>query len=801
MEHPIQGQFAVLPIRNTVIFPGVALPLRVGRPASRHAIEQAQAQSSGQDGSWVLVIAQTRDQAEARVEDLYRVGTLCRLEKVKGDSTDGLQIIVRGVARMKVQEYVEKNEKGRVWIEARAEAWSDVHDADDATEGALLASLKGVAKEILELLPAETEGLAELIDTISDPVYLMNLCAGNLELPVATRQQILETVSVKSRALRLLELMQAQKEGLEVRTQIRQRMSNKMGKQQRDAILREQLRTIREELGEGGDDVEKAGEDYRTWIEAAAMPEATRKIALDELKRMEAIGNASPESHVIRNYLDLLCALPWSRSASVPGLGDGGGGVEGIDLVAARAQLDADHFGLEKIKKRIIQSLAVMKLKKSSRGSILLFVGPPGVGKTSLGESIARVLGREFVRVSLGGVRDDAEIRGHRRTYVGAMPGRIIQGIKRAGQNNPVMMLDEIDKMGRGYQGDPAAAMLEVLDPGQNGTFLDHYLDVTFDLSKVLFIATANSLDTIPAPLLDRMEVIELSGYTSGEKKSIALRHLLPKQLKEFGLTLDQLELSGEALSQLIQGYTREAGVRQLQRELASLCRAATEEVLAPNASLPVRVDPAKLEELLGPERFVHEAASPHAPPGVVTGLAWTPQGGEILFVESTLMPGTGRLILTGQLGEVMKESAQIALSLVRSRLSGLAGLADLDKKDIHIHVPAGAIPKDGPSAGITMLTTIASVVSGKSVDSTLAMTGEVTLRGAVTPVGGIKEKLIAAHRAGIKRVLISQRNFRDLRELPEEVRAGLDIQTVETVSDVLRQALGIEELAPASVA
>jgi ATP-dependent Lon protease len=434
-----------------------------------------------------------------------------------------------------------------------------------------------------------------------------------------------------------------------------------------------------------------------------------------------------------------------------------------------------------------------MKLKDTTRGSILLFVGPPGVGKTSLGKSIAKALGRKFVRASLGGVRDDAEIRGHRRTYIGAMPGRIVQSIKRAGENNPVIMLDEIDKLARSFQGDPAGALLEVLDPEQNANFLDHYLDTPFDLSKVFFVATANTLETIPGPLLDRMEVIELSGYTTAEKLHIAKNHLVPKQREDHGLKEEQLSITDEALIRLITHYTREAGVRELQRKIAEVCRASTEKVLVPNAQLPVTIALAELEELLGPERYVHEVAERLTPPGVVTGLAWTPQGGEILFVEASLMPGAGRLTLTGQLGDVMKESAQIALSLVRSRLGQVMPGFDYASKDIHIHVPAGAIPKDGPSAGVTMVTTIASLFSGRAVSPKLAMTGEVTLRGAVTPVGGIKEKVIAAHRAGIEKVILPKRNQKDLRDVPEEVKSALKFEFVENVSELLKSALGLE--------
>jgi ATP-dependent Lon protease len=791
MEYPTNGLIPVLPIRNAVIFPNLALPLRVGRSMSVAAVEEAQT-----NGGWILAITQATvtEGAEVRPEELHRVGTLCKIEKLKGSAEDGYQILVRGVARFKIQEFELMRGQTREWLRARAEPWQDVLDTDTETTDALSKSLKTVAQEILALLPADTGQLAELLESIQDPVYLTHLIAANIETSLEKKQELLATVSLKDRALALLDLMQAQKDGLQIKSEIRDKLSHKMGKMQREALLREQMKTIREELGDESDG--KAQDDLKSKIAAAGMPAEVTKMALEELKRFDAIGNASPESHVIRNYLELLCSLPWSKSAA----GEGPGGSRELDLDAARASLDRDHYGLDKIKKRIIQHLAVMKLKKGARGSILLFVGPPGVGKTSLGESIAKALGRKFVRGSLGGVRDDAEIRGHRRTYIGAMPGRIIQGIKRAGENNPVFMLDEIDKLGRGFQGDPASALLEVLDPEQNGTFLDHYLDVPFDLSKVFFIATANSLENIPGPLLDRMEVIDLSGYTTAEKVHIARNHLIPKQLAEFGLTAQQLEIADEALLRLVTHYTREAGVRSLQREIATICRGSTEKVLAQAAELPaqgvvlpIQVDVAALDELLGPERYLHEVAERIVPPGVVTGLAWTPQGGEILFVEASLMPGSGRLTLTGQLGDVMKESAQIALSLVRSKLPVMMPAFEYAKRDIHIHVPAGAIPKDGPSAGVTMLTTIASLFSGRSVSPKLAMTGEVTLRGAVTPVGGIKEKLIAAHRAGIERILLPKRNQRDLGDVPEEVKSQLKIEFVETAAEVLKLALGLD--------
>lgn len=770
----------VLPIRNTVLFPGSAVPIRVGRERSLAAFARAQEPTEAK--GYVLALTQVDQDLdrEPGPADLHRVGTVLQIERARGDKEGGYQLVVRGIKALRVEE-LELVDGG--YLRARGSVLEQKVDVDLKTQDALLASLKELSLEILKRVPGDTSQLEELVKGIQELDYLANLISSNLDLAVDKKQGLLECVSIKEKALQLLEWMQAQKESLDVQNEIRDKLSNKFAKHQRDSILREQLKTIREELGEGSS--EDADDAYRKKIEAAGMPEEAKKVALDELKRLESIGSNSPETHVIRNYLDLLVALPWDKGAPFD--------ADKLDLEAACAVLEADHYGLEKVKKRILQHLAVMKLKKGAKGSIILLVGPPGVGKTSLGQSIAKTLGRKFVRASLGGVRDDSEIRGHRRTYVGAMPGRIIQSIKRAGENNPVMMLDEIDKLGRGFQGDPASALLEVLDPEQNATFHDHYLDVAFDLSKVTFIATANSLETIPLPLLDRMEVIEVTGYTSAEKLHIAKRHLLPKQLEEHGLSSEQMVFADEAMSRLITHYTREAGVRDLQRQIAAVVRGATEKVLAKDAALPVRVDVAVVEEALGPERFVHETANRLAAPGVVTGLAWTPVGGEILFIESQLMPGSGKLMLTGQLGDVMKESAQIALSLVRSRVGPKLPGFDFEKKDIHIHVPSGAIPKDGPSAGVTLLTSLASLFSGRTVSPKLAMTGEITLRGAVTPVGGIKEKVMAAHRAGIERIILCKRNEKDLRDVPEEVKSAIQFEIVETVDELLKAALGIE--------
>ena len=763
----------LLPIRNAVVFPGIALTFLVKRPVGLAALKKAKS-----FGDIVVLVTQHADSGkDPRPEDLYRVGTMAKIERISGSEEQGYQIVVRGIARYQTHAVTQADGS----FITQGEVLSDRQDADTGTINVLFQNLKKLSHEVLELLPSDTSNLSELLDQVDDPTYLSHLAAANLNLPLEQKQELLANVSLKNRLLSLLELMQKQKEMLLLQTEIDQKMSQRLGKLQRDAILREQMKQIQEELGDG---TEKDGEDLKARIEAANMPEEVKKIADQELKRLENQGKASPESHVIRNYIDWLCNMPWNKQSE-----------DSLDLDHARKILDEDHSGLDKIKRRIVQHLAVMKLRKQMRGSILCFVGPPGVGKTSLGQSIAKALGRKFVRASLGGVRDDAEIRGHRRTYIGAMPGRIAQGIKRAGENNPVFMLDEIDKLSHGFQGDPASALLEVLDPEQNKTFMDHYLDVPFDLSNVFFVATANSLESIPAPLLDRMEVIHLSGYTLSEKAEIAKKYLIPKQLKEHGLTEADVQFSSEALMEVISHYTREAGVRNLNRHIGALCRVATEKVLrrtVDNKEVVV-IDPTWLEDAIGAFRYESEVSEERTPPGVVTGLAWTPHGGDILFIEAQKMPGKGGLILTGQLGEVMKESAQIAMSLVRSRLPAFAPGVEYDKTDVHIHVPSGAIPKDGPSAGIAILSALASLYSGRSISPKLAMTGEITLRGAVLPVGGIKEKIIAAHRAGITHVIMSRRNQKDLKDVPEEVKLGLKIEFVDTAADVFRLALGIE--------
>jgi len=626
------------------------MPLVVGRSKSMGAVKEAQAQS----GYMVVVTQRQAATDEPSANDLYKFGTLCKIESVVSLEDNGLQVVVSGIARYRIKDFLTHNN----YFACRGETVADVQGEDAIRRHALFSSLKDLAKEILALVPGAEEPLTHLINRLEDPTHLTNLCAAYLNISISQKQKFLENTSIESRMEQLLELMKKERELLRVQKEIRDKMSERMSKAQRDVFLREQLRAIREELGE---DEGAVKDDIIDRIEKADMPEEVRKVADKEVQRLENLPQASAEYHVIRNYLDWLVEMPWKKASK-----------DTLDLPHAREVLDADHYGLEKVKKRILQYLAVAKMKNNLRGPILCLVGPPGVGKTSLGQSIARALGREFVRTSLGGVRDDAEIRGHRRTYVGAMPGRIVQSLKRVGVNNPVMMLDEIDKLGISFQGDPAAAMLELLDPEQNKAFLDHYLDVPFDLSNVFFVATANVIDTIPGPLRDRLEIIDISSYTTIEKLHIAETYLVPKLLKEHGLDSTQTELPSASIESIITHYTREAGVRELQRKIAAVFRGAAEAIVS-GEKQPVVMTPDRVTQILGPERFYPEVTERTARAGVVTGLAWTPHGGDILFVEASTMPGTGQLKLTGQLGDVMKESALIALSLVRSQAELIA--------------------------------------------------------------------------------------------------------------------------------
>jgi ATP-dependent protease La len=767
------GFTPVIPLRNTVLFPQVTMPLRVGRERSIAALQKSLAENH-----WIVLLTQKNPDSPAEhMEDMYNVGTLAKIESFRMDEDGSYSIFAKAHQRVRVTESHTKNG----FFEVKFEHLADVGELDKKTEQALFDSLLQLSDDLLRLIPGNTRPVSESIHEIHELPTLVHVCSAYSDISVEEKQSLLEITNLKDRSLKLLDLMQALKERLKIQKGIREKLTENFQQGQKESILREQMRVIKEELGEGDNDdiVVKLKEK----IAQAQLPEEAKELAENQIKRIENTNSASPEYQMIRTHLELMAALPWSQSSEH----------SEIDLDKAEAILNEDHFGLDRIKKRILQHLAVMKMRKSAQGSILLFIGPPGVGKTSLGKSIARALGKKYVRVALGGVRDDAEIRGHRRTYIGALPGRIIAGIKKAGENDPVFILDEIDKLTRGYGGDPASAMLEVLDPEQNTNFQDHYLDTPFDLSKVFFIATANSLEGIPLPLLDRMEVVDLSGYTIDEKKQIARKYLWPKQLKEHGLSEDKLILTEEALNQLVSHYTREAGVRDLQRKVAAICKFMTLKIVKEDPTAIHVVDAKDLEDIFGSEKYSSDLIESLLPPGVVTGLAWTPVGGDILFIESAEMRGTGQLLLTGQLGDVMQESVKIALSLLKSRLPLVDPLLDFSRKDIHVHVPAGAIPKDGPSAGITMLTSLASLLLHKPVDPKVAMTGEISLRGSVMPVGGIKEKVIAAHRAGVEEIILCKKNEKDLKEIPESIRKDLKFHFVEDVNEVIKIALGVE--------
>lgn len=765
------GSFPILPLKNTVLYPGVTQALKVGRDKSLKAVDL-----SKEKNNWILTLTQKNpEKTVENVDDLHEIGTLCKIESIKGNHESGYFIVVRGYHRMKVTSFKPETEI----FEAFVERLDDIVDIDKATEKALLESLKLVSKQVLELVPGNTDAVEEMVDAIEDLPLLSHMAAANADIPLAEKQTLLELTHTKDRVMHLLSLLHTFKETLRVQQDIRQKLNSKIGQNQRDHILREQMKTIKEELGEK--DEQGIVETYYKKILEAGLQGDALELANNQVSKLESSNSQSPEFQMIRSHLDFMLSLPWNKSSIQ----------QEIDLEASQTILNEDHYGLDKIKKRILQHLAVLKMKKDKKGSILLFVGPPGVGKTSLGQSIAKALGKKYQRIALGGVRDESEIRGHRRTYIGALPGRILSALKKAGENDAVFVLDEIDKLSRNFAGDPAAALLEVLDPEQNNSFTDHYLEAAFDLSKVMFIATANSLESIPGPLLDRMEMIDLSGYTTAEKMHIAKNHLWPKQLAEHGLTERQLEISDAALMKIISHYTREAGVRDLQRKLGEVCRARCENVLKTNET--VKVDLADIEEIFGAERFTYEVTDHLATPGVVTGLAWTPVGGDILFIESALVPGKGDMILTGQLGDVMKESAQIAKSLVKARLSAMAPTFDFNKFDIHVHLPAGAIPKDGPSAGITLLTSLASLVTRAPMNPRMAMTGEISLRGKVLPVGGIKEKVIAAHRAGVNKIIMSKRNEKDLKDVPEDVKSQIEFTFVEHINEVLSTALKVD--------
>ena len=763
-----------LPISDDVIFPELQTELKVSRRIGETIDSRFR-----QGRRDIVVLSQRSAKESTEYGHFFHTGTRAEILDI-GKIGELYRVRLTITERIEITA-LEFSGSGIIASYRESPEQVDLDDNDHA-------DMVNYVKEVIRELGAKFKGVEQHLKVMEGMTKIQELIAYTMpfiNISVSDKQSLLELDSVKERGLKFLDYLIQQKESISLQIRMAQKFSESANELYRKNVLREQLRAIQKELGEESSKSDKKP-GYREKIDASGMPEDVRDVALEEVQKLESQDSNSPDSHIIRNYLDLLVALPWKS-----------GEYRDIDLEAARKILDDQHYGLEKVKERIIQHLAVMKLKKVKGGSILLLVGPPGTGKTSLGRSVAEALGRKYHRISLGGIRDEADIRGHRRTYVGALPGRIIQGMKKVGEKNPVFVLDEVDKIMVSYSGDPASALLEVLDPEQNDTFADHYLEVPYDLSEVFFIATANSIESIPAALLDRMEAIEVSGYTDREKLHIARRHLLPDVLEDHGLTSEQVKIDDDAIALLIQDYTREAGVRTLKRQLAKVARSSTELIVSENVETPYIVDSKIAADIMGNKKVRHDMAETDNPAGVVTGLAWTPVGGEVLFIEATLMDGHGKLTLTGQLGDVMKESAEISLSLIRSRLAYHGTGVDYDKKDLHIHVPSGAVPKDGPSAGVALLTSLASLITGQKVDPKTAMTGEVTLRGSVMPVGGIKEKVLAAHRAGISRVILPKENEKDLDDVPEEVRKDISFVPVDRVEEVIRETIGIDLPAP----
>ena len=760
----------IVPVRGMVLFPGMALPIALGRPRSIQAAQRAVREQKP-----VGVLMQRNAEAADPIPvDMHRMGTVANILRYITTPEGAHHLVCQGEQRFRVIEYLS----GWPFFVVRAERIPEPHPSSDEIE-ARFVHLRGQAIEAVRLLPQAPNELLAAVQGIDSPGALADMVAAFMDATPDEKQEILETVDVGARMERVSRLLAHRIEVLRLSQEIGRETKASLDARNREVLLREQMAAIQRQLGEADEGKSAEIAELEKAIGAAHMPKEVDDQARKELRRLQRMPEAAGEYGMVRTYLDWLVELPWALPEEAP-----------IDIAVARRILDEDHFGLEKIKRRIIEFLAVRKLAPNGKAPILCFVGPPGVGKTSLGQSIARAMNRKFVRVSLGGVHDEAEIRGHRRTYIGALPGNIIQAIRKAGARNCVMMLDEIDKLGAGIQGDPSSALLEVLDPEQNNTFRDNYLAVPFDLSRVVFIATANMLDTIPGPLRDRMEIISLPGYTASEKLQIARRYLFPRQLDANGLRPDQVEIDDDALRTIIQHYTREAGVRSLEREISRALRQAAMRI-AEGERGPIVISAADLAVILGPPQFEDEVAMRTSIPGVATGLAWTPVGGDILFIEATATPGNGRLILTGQLGEVMKESAQAALSIVKNRaVSYGIDPNRFEKTDIHIHVPAGATPKDGPSAGVSMFMALVSLMTDRTVRSDTAMTGEISLRGLVLPVGGIKEKVVAAHRAGIKRVMLPARNRKDFEDIPEEVRQQLSFVWLERVDEAAAAAL-----------
>jgi ATP-dependent Lon protease len=779
----------ILPLRNAVLFPGSIIPIDVGRKQSVKLIEE----SVNSKKPVIGILTQKNSKIDnPQEDDLYSVGTAARILKVIKLSKDNYSVIIQGISRIEILGFIgrepyitakikEISSESREYLPGiSGENDEDVKNDEKIKLDALKMNVREIAKKVIKLMPDVPNEAASLIDSVSENGQLADLISANLEIPLDEKQKILEIFVVNERLHQILIYLNRQLEILKIREKINTQVQEEMGKSQREYILKQHMKAIKDELGEVDDAVSDI-EELKNKIENSGMTEEAEKAGLKQLNRLKLMSQSSAEYSVTHTYIDWLVELPWQKAT-----------LDQLEISKVREILDADHYGLEKVKKRIIEYMAVRKLNPNKKGPILCLVGPPGVGKTSLGKSIARSIGRNFWRISLGGVRDEAEIRGHRRTYVGALPGRIIQGIKKIEVNNPVFMLDEIDKLGNDFRGDPASALLEVLDPEQNSTFSDHYLEVQFDLSKVMFVATANIVDTIPPALRDRMEILELPGYTRNEKFQIAKKYLIPRQCIENGLAEKNIVIDDDALYKIIQSYTREAGVRNLERKVEAVCRGIAVQVAEGIEDENIfKVTKEKLHQYLGAEIYLDTLPIEPHEPGVATGLAWTPVGGDIIYIEAKKMKGKGGLVLTGQLGDVMKESAQAALSFIRSEADSYKLEQELfEKQDIHIHVPAGAVPKDGPSAGITIFISLLSLLKDKKVRHDVAMTGEITLRGKILPVGGVKEKSLAAHRAGIKRLILPAQNKKDLEEIPDEAKEEMEIIFVSHIRELPKLVL-----------
>ena len=768
-ESEVPESLPILPLKNTVLFPGVVVPITVGRDRSLRLVKDAYAADK------IIGVVTQKDMniEEPGYEDLHRIGTVAQILKLIKMPDGTRSIVIQGKSLFQIEEFTEE----QPYFKATTVSYPKQMDIEGVELDASVRNIKETAANIINKSPNIPSEAAVAVNNINSPVFLLNFIASNLNVDLTEKQRLLEQQEFSANLRDIMSFLEQELQVLDVSERIRSKVKSDIDDQQREFFLRQQMKAIQEELGEDAEqqDIQK----LKNKLEEKTLPDYAREVAEKELQRLEMTPNASPNYGIIHSYVEWILDLPWNEYSE-----------DKLDLAYAKSILDEDHYGLEKVKKRIIEYLAVLKLKDDMKAPILCFYGPPGVGKTSLGKSIARALDREFERFSLGGIRDEAEIRGHRRTYIGALPGRILRAMKKAGKGNPVIMLDEIDKVGADYRGDPTSALLEVLDPAQNDTFSDHSLELDYDVTKVLFIATANSLDTIPAPLRDRMEIIPISGYTQEEKTQIAKNYLLPKQISENGLKKNQLTVDDTGLAKIIEEYTRESGVRNLDREIASVCRGIAAKVALDEIS-EATIEATDIEELLGKPKFQKDTAERTQVPGVATGLAWTPVGGDILFIEASVSPGSGKLHITGQLGDVMKESAQLALSYLKAHSKDF-GITEnaFTQWDIHLHVPAGATPKDGPSAGVSIMSALASIYTQRKVKGDIALTGEITLRGLVLPVGGIKEKVLAAKRAGIHEVVLPSKNEKDVAEIEQEVIGDLTISYVEQMNQVLPKLL-----------